>query len=166
MFICGYSYHKHMAFLNMEKVTLESINKRNENTMAEFIGIEFVEFGADYLVARMPIDHRTVQPLRIVNGGAYCVLAETAGSVAANLAVDRSKYVAVGLDINANHVRSAHEGNGFVYGTARPVHIGKTTHVWEIKITDERGKLNCISRLTMAVIETKNDERGFIAPKI
>jgi 1,4-dihydroxy-2-naphthoyl-CoA hydrolase len=153
-----------MAFKNFDKISLEAINKRNANTMAEYIGIEFVEFGIDYLTARMPIDHRTVQPLRIVNGGAYCVLAETAGSLAANLAIDRERYVAVGLDINANHVRSAHEGNGFVYGTAKPIHIGKTTHVWEIRITDERGKLNCISRLTMAVVELKNNERGYEHP--
>jgi 1,4-dihydroxy-2-naphthoyl-CoA hydrolase len=155
-----------MAFVNMESVTLKEINRRNENTMAEYIGIEFIEFGDDYLKARMPIDHRTVQPLRIVNGGAYCVLAETVGSLAANLALDRSKYVAVGLDINANHVRSAHEGKGYVYGTAKPIHIGRTTQVWEIKITDEKGKLNCISRLTMAVIELKKDERGFNPPKV
>ena len=153
-----------MAFKNFDKISLEAINKRNANTMAEYIGIEFVEFGIDYLTARMPIDHRTVQPLRIVNGGAYCVLAETAGSLAANLAIDRERYVAVGLDINANHVRSAHEGNGFVYGIAKPIHIGKTTHVWEIRITDERGKLNCISRLTMAVVELKNNERGYEHP--
>lgn len=153
-----------MAFKNFDKISLEAINKRNANTMAEYIGIEFVDFGEDYLTARMPIDHRTVQPLRIVNGGAYCVLAETAGSLAANLAIDRERYVAVGLDINANHVRSAHEGNGFVYGTAKPIHIGKTTHVWEIRITDERGKLNCISRLTMAVVELKNNERGYEHP--
>lgn len=150
-----------MAFKNLDRISLEAINKRNANTMAEFIGIEFIDFGEDHLTARMPIDHRTVQPLRIVNGGAYCVLAETVGSLAANLAIDREKYVAVGLDINANHVRSAHEGNGYVYGTAKPIHIGKTTHVWEIRITDERGKLNCISRLTMAVVELKNNDKGY-----
>lgn len=155
-----------MAFVEMEKVTLEEINNRNKNTMSEYIGIEFIEFGKDYLVAKMPIDHRTVQPLRIVNGGAYCVLAETVGSLAANLALDRTKYVAVGLDINANHVRSAHEGNGYVYGTARPIHIGRTTQVWEIRVTDEQERLCCISRLTMAVIELKKDERGFNPPKI
>lgn len=155
-----------MAFVDMQHVTLAEINNRNKNTMAEYIGIEFTECGNDYIIARMPIDHRTVQPLRIVNGGAYCVLAETVGSLAANLAIDRTKYVAVGLDINANHVRSAHEGNGYVYGTARPIHLGRTTQVWEIKITDEKGKLNCISRLTMAVIELKKDERGFNPPKI
>lgn len=155
-----------MAFVDMQHVTLAEINNRNKNTMAEYIGIEFTEYGNDYLIARMPIDYRTVQPLRIVNGGAYCVLAETVGSLAANLAIDRTKYVAVGLDINANHVRSAHEGNGYVYGTAKPIHLGRTTQVWEIKITDEKGKLNCISRLTMAVIELKKDERGFNPPKI
>ncbi len=155
-----------MAFVDMDNVTLEEINNRNKNTMCEFIGIEFIEFGKDYLVAKMPIDHRTVQPLRIVNGGAYCVLAETVGSLAANLALDRTKHVAVGLDINANHVRSAHEGNGYVYGTARPIHLGRTTQVWEIRITDEQQRLCCISRLTMAVIELKKDERGFNPPKI
>lgn len=150
-----------MTFKNFDKISLEAINKRNANTMSEYIGIEFIDVGEDYLTAKMPIDHRTVQPLRIVNGGAYCVLAETVGSLAANLAIDREKYVAVGLDINANHVRSAHEGNGYVYGTARPIHIGKTTQVWEIRITDERGKLNCISRLTMAVVELKNNDKGY-----
>ncbi|TAE78099.1 MAG: hotdog fold thioesterase [Bacteroidetes bacterium] len=150
-----------MTFKNFDKISLEAINKRNANTMSEYIGIEFTAIGEDYLTARMPIDHRTVQPLRIVNGGAYCVLAETVGSLAANLAIDREKYVAVGLDINANHVRSAHEGNGYVYGTAKPIHIGKTTQVWEIRITDERGKLNCISRLTMAVVELKNNDKGY-----
>jgi 1,4-dihydroxy-2-naphthoyl-CoA hydrolase len=155
-----------MAFVDMDNVTLEEINNRNKNTMCDYIGIEFIEFGKDYLVAKMPIDHRTVQPLRIVNGGAYCVLAETVGSLAANLALDRTKYVAVGLDINANHVRSAHEGNGYVYGTAKPIHLGRTTQVWEIRITDEQQRLCCISRLTMAVIELKKDERGFNPPKI
>lgn len=155
-----------MVFVDIENVSLEKLNERNANTMAEYIGIEVIEIGNDFLKAKMPVDHRTVQPLRIVNGGAYCVLAETVGSFAANLALDRTKYVAVGLDINANHIKSAHEGNGYVYGTARPIHIGKTTQVWEIKITDERDKLCCISRLTMAVLETKKDERNFNQPKV
>lgn len=155
-----------MAVFNKEQYSLQAINERNVNTMCEWIGIEFIELTDDYLKARMPIDHRTVQPLRIVNGGAYCVLAETVGSMAANLVIDREKYVAVGLDINANHVRSAHEGGGFVFGTARPIHLGKTTQVWEIRITDERDKLYCISRLTMAVIELKNDTRNFNPVKV
>jgi 1,4-dihydroxy-2-naphthoyl-CoA hydrolase len=155
-----------MPVFEKEKYSIEAINARNANTMCEWIGMEFIELTDDYLKARMPIDHRTVQPLRIVNGGAYCVLAETVGSMAANLVIDREKYVAVGLDINANHVRSAHEGGGYVYGTAKPIHLGKTTQVWEIRITDERDKLCCISRLTMAVIELKNDSRNFNPVKV
>jgi 1,4-dihydroxy-2-naphthoyl-CoA hydrolase len=150
-----------MPTFNKENFSLDAIQKRNANTMCEWLGITFTELTEDYLRASMPIDHRTVQPLRIVNGGAYCVLAETVGSVAANMVIDRERYVAVGLDINANHVRSAHEGNGCVYGTARAIHLGKTTQVWEIRITDERDKLCCISRLTMAVIEINKDGRNF-----
>lgn len=140
-----------------EKYTLDALNKRSEQTMADWIGIEFTELTTEYLRARMPVDRRTVQPLRIVNGGAYCVLAETVGSTAANMVIDRDKYSAVGLDINANHIRSAFEGSGYVYGTAKPIHLGRSTQVWEIRITDEHDKLCCISRLTMAVIEVSKD---------
>ncbi len=153
-----------MGIFNIEGVTIEAINKRNENTMASYIGIETIEIGNDYLKARMPVDHRTVQPLRVVNGGAYCALAETVGSAAANLVLDRDKFVAMGLDINANHIRSA--SKGFVYGTAKPFHIGRTTQVWEIKITDDDDKLCCICRLTMSVVELKNDSRGFNPVKV
>jgi 1,4-dihydroxy-2-naphthoyl-CoA hydrolase len=137
-------------FFNPSEISLEALNNRNKNTMASWLGIEFCEIGDDYLVAKMPVDHRTVQPLGVVNGGAFCALAETVGSMAANLCVDRSKYVALGLDINANHLKSA--SKDFVYATTRPFHIGKTTQVWEIKISNEEGKLCCISRLTMAVV--------------
>jgi 1,4-dihydroxy-2-naphthoyl-CoA hydrolase len=141
----------HMNMIN--DVTLEGLNKRCENTMSSYIGIEFTKLGEDYLVARMPVDHRTRQPLGMLNGGASCVLAETVGSMAANLCVDREKYVCLGLDINANHIRPAQKG--YVYGTARAFHLGKKTQVWEIRITDEEEQLVCISRLTMAVIEKK-----------
>lgn len=137
-------------FFEPENISLEAIRKRNENTMCEYIGIEFIEIGDDYLKARMPIDYRTVQPLGVVNGGAFCVLAETLGSMAANLCIDRNKFVALGLDINANHMKSAK--NGWVIGIATPFHLGKTTQVWEIKMTDENNQLCSISRLTMAVI--------------
>lgn len=137
-------------FLNKNEITLEALNNRGKNTLSEWIGIEFCELGNDFLKARMPVDHRTIQPLGVVNGGAFCALAETVGSMAANLCLDRSKFVALGLDINANHVKSANQG--LVYGIAKPFHIGKTTQVWEIKITDEQNKLCCISRLTMAVV--------------
>ena len=123
---------------------------RDDGTMIEHLGIEIVEIGDDWLRARMPVDHRTVQPQGRLHGGASCALAETVGSVAANLAIDNSQFLAVGLEINANHIRPAK--GGYVYGTARPDAIGRTTQVWTIRITDEDDKLVCISRLTMAVI--------------
>jgi len=119
--------------------------------LPNYIGIEFTEIGDDFLRARMPVDARTIQPFGILHGGASVVLAETLGSTAAALAVDRTKYRVVGQEINANHVRAA--SKGFVIGTARPVHIGKRSHVWEIKITDEQERLVCISRITMFVLE-------------
>lgn len=137
-------------FHNAAEISLDGLNQRCKNTMSDWLGIEFCELGQDFLIAKMPVDHRTVQPLGVVNGGAFCALAETVGSMAANLCIDRAKQVALGLDINANHVRSANKG--FVYGKASAFHIGKTTQVWEIKITDEEGKLCCISRLTLSVI--------------
>ncbi len=158
--------NKMKVVFEKEKYSIEAINKRNENTMADWIGLEFTELTDFYLRAKMPIDRRTVQPLRIVNGGAYCVLAETVGSMAANLVIDRDKYSAVGLDINANHIRSAHEGSGFVFGTATPIHLGRSTQVWEIRITDEHDKLCCISRLTLAVIEVSKDGFKRTQPKI
>ncbi len=145
-------------------VTLDAINRRNDHTIASFIGIDIFEIGDDFLKAKMPVNERTVQALRVVNGGSYCVLAETLGSVAANLCLDRDKYVALGLDINANHVRSV--SKGFVYATAKPFHLGRTTHVWEILIRDEDDKLCSICRLTLSIVEIKNDSRNFKPIKV
>src|SRR4029453_4295690 len=129
---------------------------RDDGTMIEHLGIEMVEIGDDWLKARMPVDHRTVQPQGRLHGGASCVLAETGGSVAANMVIDSSELLAVGLDINANHIRPAK--SGYVYGTARPDALGRTTQVWTIRITDEDDRLVCISRLTMAVIPLSRGE--------
>jgi len=115
------------------------------------IGIEFTELGPDYIRARMPVDERTRQPFGILHGGASVALAETLGSTGASLVIDRAKYRCVGQEINANHVRAVSEG--FVIGTARPVHLGRRSHVWEIRITDEQERLVCISRITMFVID-------------
>jgi 1,4-dihydroxy-2-naphthoyl-CoA hydrolase len=115
------------------------------------IGIEFIEIGPDYLRARMPVDGRTLQPFGILHGGASVALAETLGSTAAALVVDRTKQRVVGQEINANHVRAASEG--YVIGTARPVHLGRRSHVWEIRIADEKDRLVCISRITMYVLD-------------
>lgn len=132
------------------QATLEDLNVKSVDTMVTHIGIEFLEIGEDWIKARMPVDSRTVQPAGILHGGASVALAETLGSVAANLCVDTSQKVCVGLEINANHVRSVH--SGYVYGTTRPIHIGGSTQLWEIRIRDERDQLVCISRLTMAVL--------------
>ncbi len=132
------------------QTTIEAINARCQGTLCEQTGIEFVEIGDDYLKARMPVDHRTIQPAGILHGGASVALAETLGSVAALLCEDPNTRHCVGLEINANHVRSVR--SGYVYGIVRPLHIGGTTQLWEIKITDEADRLVCVSRLTMAVL--------------
>ncbi len=132
-------------------VTLEMFNALNGGTIMEHIGIRFIEVGADYLKAEMPVDHRTYQPFGLLHGGASVVLAETIGSSGANLCVDPERKYCVGLDVNANHVRSVRSGK--VVGTGRPLHLGRRTQVWEILIHDEEGKLVCVSRLTMAVLD-------------
>jgi 1,4-dihydroxy-2-naphthoyl-CoA hydrolase len=131
-------------------ISLVAANERSKNTMAEFLGIEFVQMGDDYLVARMPVDNRVKQPIGIMHGGASCVLAETVGSTAANFCVDIKTHYCVGLDINTNHIRSIREGN--IFATAKPFHLGKSTQVWAIEIKDEAQKLISINRLTMAVL--------------
>ncbi len=121
------------------------------DSISKLLGIEFVEAGDGYLIARMPVDKRTHQPFGILHGGASVVLAETLGSVASYMLLDDpTKQRAVGLEINANHIRSVREG--WVYGRCTPIHTGRTTHVWDIRITDEQEKLVCVSRLTIAVI--------------
>lgn len=130
--------------------TLERLNASNANTLAAALGIRYTDVGDDFIRGTMPVDARTHQPYGLLHGGASVALAETLGSLAGMLTVDASKELVVGLDINANHVRGVTSGN--VVGTARPMHMGRTTQVWEIRIEDERGKLVCISRLTLAVV--------------
>ena len=136
-----------------EGVTLDTLNNFSRKTMAERIGIEFTAIGPDFLEAKMPVDERTHQPFGMLHGGASVALAETMGSVAATCCVDTAKHFCVGLDINANHVRSVRQG--FVKGITKPLHIGKKTQVWEIRIVNEQEELVCISRITMAVLEKK-----------
>ncbi len=130
--------------------TLEQLND-TVHSMVGHIGIEFIEVGPDFVTARMPVDRRTHQPYGLLHGGASVTLAETLGSTGAMLSVDTDRYQVVGLEINANHVRGVRDG--WVTGTARPLHRGRTTQLWEIKITDEGGKLVCVSRITLAVLE-------------
>lgn len=131
---------------------LEALNNISENTCNEYLGIEFTEYGDDYIMARMPVNERTVQPMRILHGGASVVLAETVGSVAATLCIDDPAKTAVGVSINASHLRPAREGS-VVTATCTPIRIGRTLHVWDIKIRDEKDRMTCICRLTMAVID-------------
>jgi len=138
-------------------LVIEDILPLGKNTMAEHIGIEWVELGNDYLKARMPVDNRTNQPYGLLHGGASCVLAETIGSVASAMVVDHTIFACVGMEINANHIRSA--THGFVTGIATPLHLGATTHVWDIKIFNEQQKLVCVSRLTVAVIPRRDSFR-------
>jgi 1,4-dihydroxy-2-naphthoyl-CoA hydrolase len=137
-----------------EVATLEVMNRMSVNTMVEYLGIVFTALGDDYVEATMPVDHRTHQPLGLLHGGASVVLAETLGSVAANCCIDVTKQYCVGLDINANHIKSVR--SGLVKGITRPIHIGGKTQVWEIKIFNEQQELVCISRITMAVMDRKN----------
>ena len=130
---------------------LHEITPLGKGTMGEHIGIEFTELGAGFLKAQMPVDARTRQPYGLLHGGASCVLAETLGSVASAMVIDPDKSICVGLEINANHVRGVRDG--FVTGIATPLHLGSSTHVWDIKIHDEREKLVCVSRLTVAILK-------------
>ena len=138
------------------ETTSEKLQELARNTLAEHIGIRIIEIGPDYLRATMPVDSRTHQPTGILNGGASAALAEWVGSVAANLCVDESRYICFGQEINANHIRPV--SSGLVTATARPFHVGGRSHVWHIEIRDERDKLVCISRLTMAVVERRQTD--------
>lgn len=129
--------------------TLQQLHEMHQDTIGAHLGIEFLEVGDDFLVARMPIDSRTRQPMGILHGGASVTLAETLGSVGASMCVEPGVPV-VGLDINANHVRALQ--SGWVTGRAQPVHVGRTTQVWQIELRDDRQRLSCTSRLTIAVL--------------
>ncbi len=132
--------------------SLEQIKKMESNTLVDHVGIEFIECGDRFIKARMPVDRRTIQPMGLLHGGASVVLAETLGSVASTMCLDDPlAQGAVGVEINANHLRSARQG--YVYGTVHPIKIGRKIHVWRIVIEDEEGKQVCESRLTVAIID-------------
>lgn len=134
-------------------ITLDILNESSKNSMVAHLGIIYTDIGKEHISAKMPVDHRTHQPMGLLHGGASVALAETLGSVAATFSVDHEKYTCVGMEINANHVKSLTEG--WVTGTARPMHIGKSTQIWQIIINSESGELVCVSRLTLAVIKNK-----------
>lgn len=129
---------------------LKQITSMGQNTMVSHLGIEFLEIGDDYVVAKMPVDSRTIQPAGIMHGGASAALAETLGSVGSVLQLDLSRQGAVGLELNINHIRAV--SSGYVTGTARALHLGQRTHVWEIKIENEAGQLVSAGRLTVMIV--------------
>lgn len=135
-----------------QKVSAELLNSKSVN-MIKHLGIEITDIGENYLCGKMPVDERTKQPMGLLHGGASVVLAETLGSLAAQLTVDPKEFFCVGLEINANHIKSAKDG--FVYAKAEPIHIGKKTQVWQTCIKNNAEELICISRLTVSVIPHK-----------
>jgi 1,4-dihydroxy-2-naphthoyl-CoA hydrolase len=137
------------------QTSVEQLQALSRDTLVDTIGIRVTEIGADFLRVSMPVSPRTHQPMGVLHGGASVALAETAGSLAANMCVDQARYVCMGQEINANHIRPV--SSGIVTATARPYHIGKRTHVWGIEIRDEQQRLVCVSRLTMAVVDRPKD---------
>ncbi len=135
-----------------ESVDLKAVNEFSQNSMVGYLGIEFIEVGKDYLKARMPVNVKTIQPYGLLHGGASVVLAETLGSKASDLILSEDQFP-VGIEINANHIKSVR--SGYVYGTATPVHLGRRTHVWSVEIKDEEDNMICVSRLTVAVVDKK-----------
>ena len=141
-----------------KETTIEDLNNRPANHLSALLGIKFSEITENSLSATMPVDDRTRQSAGILHGGASVVLAETLGSVASTLIIDAKKWMAVGLEINANHLRPVSKGH--VKGVCRPIHIGSKTHVWDIKIFNDQGKLNCVSRLTVAIIPFQENKQS------
>lgn len=140
-----------MSKIWLNRVSVKELNDRGKNTMGEVLDIHFTEIGDDYLKATMPVNDATKQPYGLLHGGASAALAETIGSVASSLCINPDKQICVGIEINCNHIRG--KKDGIVTATATPLHIGASTHVWDIKITDKRDKLVCVSRLTVAVLK-------------
>lgn len=137
-----------------KQIDLHSLPHISPDTMSYHLGMQWEGIGADFLIMSMPVDERSKQPYGLLHGGASCALAETVGSIASHLVIDTKKLICLGLDINANHIRSASSGR--VFATARPLHLGNSTHVWDIRIEDQEFKLVCISRLTVAILKIKS----------
>lgn len=143
-----------MSIWFKKNIAISDFEHYGNNTLGGHLGMRFTEIGDDFLKATMPVDYRTHQPYGLLHGGASAALAETLGSVASSLVIDHEKMMCVGLEINANHIRSVR--TGLVIGTCVPIHLGASTHVWDIRIHDENKKLICISRLTVAILKRRN----------
>lgn len=140
-----------MSIWFQKNITVEDLYRIGKNTMGDYLQLHWEEIGDDFLKLSLEISHKTRQPYGFLHGGASCVLAETVGSVASALVIDQEKYSCVGLEINANHLRSVSEGK--VTAVAKPLHLGRSTHVWDIRIYDNKEKMFCVSRLTVAILK-------------
>lgn len=145
-----------MSIWYKNNYTLSELNAMGNNTLAQVLGMKFIEIGEDYLKSRMPVTPHTHQPYGILHGGASAALAETVGSVASSMCINNEKQICVGMEINCNHVRAKREGN--IIATASPLHLGATSHIWDIRITDENNRLICVSRLTMAILKKRESQ--------
>jgi 1,4-dihydroxy-2-naphthoyl-CoA hydrolase len=142
-----------MAIWFRQDYTLAQLNALGKGTMADTLGMVFTEIGDDFLKLQMPVDHRSKQPYGLLHGGASAAMAETIGSVASSMCIDNDKQICVGMEINCNHLRGVKEGQ--ITATVKPLHIGSTSHVWDIKIEDDKQKLICVSRLTVAILRKR-----------
>ena len=142
-----------MSIWFKKDINVDKLNQYSQNTMNELLGIKITEIGENFVKATMPVDHRTQQAYGLLHGGASATLAETLGSIASIMVVDPEEYFCVGVEINANHIRSVRDG--IVTGTATPLHLGASSHVWDIKIIDKNEKLVCVSRLTVFIKRKK-----------
>ncbi len=140
-----------MSIWKHEGLTVADLNHMNKNTLAETLHMQFTEIGDDYIRLQMPVNSTTHQPYGLLHGGASAALAETIGSVASWMCIDREKQICVGMEINCNHIRGIKQG--VVIATATPLHLGASSHVWDIRIKNESEKLICVSRLTVAVLK-------------
>jgi len=142
-----------MSIWYKKNYTIEDLNKMSKGTMADHLGMQFTEIGEDFIKLQLPVDHRSKQPYGLLHGGASAALAETIGSVASSMCINNEKQLCVGMEINCNHLRGVRDG--VVTATARPLHLGAASHVWDIKIEDEKERLVCVSRLTVAILKKK-----------
>lgn len=142
-----------MSIWYKKNYTIEELNDLGQGTMAEILGMKFVEIGEDSLKLQMPVNERTKQPYGLLHGGASAAMAETIGSVASSMCINNERQICVGMEINCNHLKGI--SKGFVVATAKPIHIGASSHVWDIRIEDEGNKLICVSRLTVAILKKR-----------
>ncbi len=144
-----------MSIWYKKNYTIEELNGLSTGTMGQFLGMEFTEIGDDFMKMHMPVDHRTKQPYGLLHGGASAALAETIGSVASSMCINTEKQICVGMEINCNHLKGV--SDGFVIATVKPIHIGASSHVWDIRIEDEKDRLICVSRLTVAILKKRDN---------